>query len=183
MKSGAGDTPGGLYWFASLAVIVFIADQVSKAIVVGAIPYGTYHTGAAAGDPIAVIPGFFYLVHIVNRGAAWGMLDGMTFVLGLAGVAALLAMFFFRRALELHRPLVGFCLGMAAGGVAGNVVDRLFRGGVVDFLDVHLPAVSAIGFPGYRWPAFNIADSGITTGVILYLIISFFARTDERAPA
>lgn len=167
---------GRLAIFATAAVLVFLLDQWTKWVAARHIPYGTYHFGDAVGDPLVVIPDFFYLVHILNRGAAWGMLEGATFFLGIIGVVALGAIVLFRRQLELHLPWVGLALGLAAGGIAGNIIDRLLRGGVVDFIDIHLPALSLLGFSGYRWPAFNIADSGITTGVILYLLYSFFMQ-------
>lgn len=62
---------------------------------------------------------------------------------------------------------------MITGGISGNLLNRLYSGYVIDFLDVHLP--------GYRWPAFNIADCGISIGVTLYIIVTLFdtkAKTD-----
>jgi signal peptidase II len=160
----------GRFWAALAAVLV--ADQLTKAWVRGHIPPGTYFDP----PPIPVINGFFYFVHVNNTGAAWSMFEHYPRALAVLGAAALLAVFFYRRALELHKPLLQYTFGMLCGGILGNLVDRGLNGSVVDFLDVHLP--------GYRYPAFNIADSGITVGVIIYLAYSFRDwRPGQRAAA
>ena len=92
------------------------------------------------------------------------MFAGYSAWLGWLGVIALVAIFVFRRELELHRPLLQYSFGLLCGGILGNVCDRVRYGHVVDFLDFHLP--------GYRYPAFNLADSGITVGVVIYLLYS-----------
>ncbi|HTB63109.1 MAG TPA: signal peptidase II [Opitutales bacterium] len=159
----------GRFWAAFLAVLV--ADQLSKAWVRGHIPEGTYHDP----PPIPVIDGFFYFVHVNNTGAAWSMFEHYPRALALLGAAALLAVFYFRKSLELHKPFLQYTFGLLCGGILGNLVDRCVNGSVVDFLDVHLP--------GYRYPAFNVADSGITVGVIIYLVYSFRdARPGRKEP-
>jgi len=137
------------------------ADQATKAWVRGHIESGTYFSP----PPIPVIDGFFYFVNVGNTGAAWSMFEHYTRWLALLGVAALAAIYFFRRQLELRQPLLQYTFGIMAGGILGNLIDRGLHGSVVDFLDFHLP--------GYRYPAFNVADSGITVGVIIYLVYSF----------
>lgn len=146
-----------LFWVLSLAVLLL--DQATKYWIQfhSDFGYGLYppHGGRE------LIPGFLSLVHTSNRGAAWGLFYGFGFWLGLLGIVTLAAIIFLRHHLELHRPRHQLAFGLIAGGIAGNVVDRLFHGKVIDFIDVHL------GF--YRWPTFNIADSGIVVGVALYI--------------
>lgn len=147
------------FWAAFL--VVLIADQTSKAWVRAHIEAGTYFSP----PPIPVIDGFFYFVNVGNTGAAWSMFEHSTRWLALLGAVALAAVYLFRRQLELRKPLLQYTFGIMCGGILGNLIDRSLHGSVVDFLDFHLP--------GYRYPAFNVADSGITVGVILYLGYSF----------
>ncbi len=121
---------------------------------------------------IEVIPGFFYLAHVVNEGAAWGIFRGFRYGFIVLAVAALAAIYFFRHSLLLKKKPSQFAFGLLCGGILGNLCDRLRLGWVVDFLDFHLP--------GYRWPAFNIADSAITLGVIFYIILSLFFYIEPK---
>ena len=142
----------------AIAVLVLVADQVTKALVAGRLPYGTY--GADHGA-ITVVRNFFYLVHVGNTGAAWSMFSGQSVFLALLAVATLAGIFFWRNALGLRDRGAQISFGLLCGGIAGNVIDRLRYGHVIDFLDLH--------FGSYIYPTFNVADSGICVGVILYL--------------
>ena len=144
----------------ALALAVFVLDQLTKVWVAALLPFGTY------GEPgaISVIRGFFYLVHVGNTGAAWSLFSGQSVLLAALAVATLVAIFCSRRALGLRHPLSQVCFGLLCGGIAGNLVDRLWHGHVIDFIDLH--------FGSYIYPTFNVADSGICVGVILYLIHS-----------
>jgi signal peptidase II len=145
----------------SIAVAVFVLDQLSKGWIVSRLPYPTY------GEPraIRVIDGFFYIVYVGNTGAAWSMFSGQGVVLGALAVATLVAIFIWRRALGLRSQVAQICFGLLCGGIAGNLVDRLRHGHVIDFIDLH--------FGSYVYPTFNVADSGICVGVLLYLWHSF----------
>tara|TARA_B100000965_G_scaffold404026_1_gene433652 strand:+ start:6141 stop:6653 length:513 start_codon:yes stop_codon:yes gene_type:complete len=139
---------------------LFLADLLTKLWIQIRIPEYTYYDPT----PIPIIPGFFYLVHIYNEGAAWGLFSGYGSWLAAFGALALICIYLLRKELELHRASVQCAIGLLCGGIIGNIYDRIAYGHVIDFLDVHLP--------GYRWPAFNVADCGITVGVTLYVIIS-----------
>lgn len=169
-----------LFW--SVAVGILVLDQATKAWVAAAIPFGTYDAGRGPGgaSPVVVIPDFFQLVHIGNEGAAWGILSGYRFLLVLVAVVALAAIYFYRGSLELKRTPMQACFGLIVGGILGNLLDRLLYGHVVDFLDVRLPAIPFLGFDSYRWPAFNVADSGISCGVVAYIVLSFFDSGGAR---
>lgn len=142
------------------ALVLFALDQLTKLWVQTSIPPYTYIDPA----PIEVIPGLFYWVHIYNEGAAWGMFSGYGLWLAALGILTLGAIFLLRKELELKRCSMQYAIGMLCGGIIGNLTDRLFHGHVIDFIDIHLP--------GYRWPAFNIADCGITIGVALYIVLN-----------
>ena len=141
-----------------LAVGVFVADQLSKAWIAHRLPYGTY--GELYGA-IRIIKGFFYIVHVGNTGAAWSMFSGQSVLLATLALATLVAIFFWRNALGLRDRLAQICFGLLCGGIVGNLTDRLLHGHVIDFIDLH--------FGTYVYPTFNVADSGICVGVILYL--------------
>jgi signal peptidase II len=133
---------------AALTVAVVAADQATKALV---------RANIDIGGRDGVFPGV-ELVHVRNRGVAFGLFaDGglVLIVIGGACVAALLAFF----ATHSRRPLVWLPTGLLLGGAAGNLIDRLHQGYVTDFIDLPL------------WPAFNLADSCITIGVLSLLYV------------
>lgn len=145
-----------------LAVVValtLLADQASKSWIYGELAYGGY-------DRIVVIPGFLYLIHVGNTGAAWGLFPGSSMVLAALGLATIGAMAAWRHRLGIRVRGVQVAFGLLMGGILGNVIDRFAHGHVVDFLDVHL------GF--YIWPTFNLADSAICVGAGLYAWLSLF---------
>lgn len=141
-----------------LAVLVILLDQFSKALITGSFTYGEG----------LVITSFFNIVHVLNHGAAFSFLAGAGgwqrwfFVVLAAGVSIWL----FRMIREQqHEFLAPTAYALIMGGAIGNVIDRVTIGAVVDFLDFH--------GAGYHFPAFNLADSAITLGVILMLCQQF----------
>lgn len=147
-----------------IGLFVVMLDQVSKLWILYNITPGAY----IDPPPISIIDPFFYIVHIYNTGSAWGQLPGKSQFLALLAVIALICIFIFRKRLELKDWSMQWTFGLLCGGIVGNLIDRLIYGHVIDFLDFH--------FFGYRFPAFNIADSGITVGVILYVFFVLFAK-------
>jgi signal peptidase II len=147
-------------WFIVLAVSVFILDQLTKLWINRTLPLGTY------GEPgqIAIIPGFFNIVHVGNTGAAWSLFTGRSTLLAILALSTLGAIFFWRRSLGLKLLPAQISFGLLCGGIAGNLLDRIVHGHVIDFLDFH--------FGNYTYPTFNVADSGICVGVIIYLFYS-----------
>jgi signal peptidase II len=132
----------------AVTAVVIALDQATKAIV---------RSSVAPGDKDGVLPGV-EIVHVQNEGVAFNQLGGGgTIVAIVVGVAlvALLAYF----ATHLHKPLVWLPTGMLLGGALGNIIDRIREGAVTDF--VKLPA----------WPAFNLADTSITIGVLVLLYV------------
>lgn len=152
-------------------------DQLTKFIIVRNIPWTpdnpTYHF-SGENQPIAIIDKFLYIVHITNEGAAWGMLSGQIYLLSSLALIVLAGMWLFRKHLGFERRLGRLALGMFAGGVVGNLIDRIVYGHVIDFIDVHLPIIN------YRWPAFNIADCGICIGVTIYIMMVIFTPEETK---
>jgi len=153
----------------AIAAAVVAADQATKAWIAARLPFNSYGEG---GGAITVIRGFLYIVHVGNTGAAWSIFTGKSVLLAALAAATLVAIFIGRKALGLRDPFVQLCFGLLCGGICGNLVDRIARGHVVDFLDFH--------FGSYAFPSFNVADSAITVGVALYVLSSL--RTPGRGP-
>ena len=142
----------------SLAAIILVADQLTKWWAL---------KGLRFGAPVPIIDGFFSLTLVMNPGLAFGMLGGvpesLRWMVGLLSIGAVVVL-----ALLAARLLVGgglwtrVALGLIFGGAAGNLIDRVRFGAVVDYLDFY--------YRGYHWPAFNVADSAITVGVTVLAI-------------
>jgi len=152
----------------ALPLGVLLLDQAAKAVVVRALP-------EMAGRP--VVPGLFNLVHVRNRGMAFGLLNEAhsslpTLLLAAASLAVMgfLAVWLWRERAAARAPRIA--LGLILGGAAGNLIDRLRYREVVDFLDVY--------WRGWHWPAFNLADAAITVGGLL-LVLTLLRET-RRAP-
>ncbi len=154
------------------AVILFVSlglvlDRITKEIVLAQM---------TLGESIPVVPGFFSLVSVRNRGGAFGLLADLPPAVGLAffvivasATVAVLAWMLSRVAAEERWQR--FALASVISGAVGNLYDRIRFGEVVDFLDCYWGA--------WHWPAFNVADSLITVGVVLLLLSSFAPETEE----
>jgi len=128
----------------------------------------------APGESLAVT-GFLNLVLVFNKGAAFSLLAGASgWQSGFFAAVAAIASVVIAVLLVRHPANRLFAIGLALilGGALGNLWDRLLWGHVVDFVDVHAA--------GWHWPAFNVADSGITTGAVLLIVESFVRRDGER---
>ncbi len=147
----------------AIATGVFALDQFTKLIVVYTLPQDSQRE---------VLRGFFRWVHWGNTGAAWSQFHGYNSVLAVVAVGALAAFWHWRRQFEADRTGGQIALGCLMGGIVGNLLDRLARGHVVDFLRFYWSTRSGdeIGFP-----AFNVADMGITTSVTLLILLAWQA--------
>ena len=140
----------------AVVAVVLGLDQLTKHLV---------RTGIAVGDVHKFLPAIS-LVHVRNSGVAFGVLAGggaIVLIVTFAALAALLGYFLWRP----ERPMLWLPTGMLIGGAVGNLIDRLVHGSVTDF--IKLPA----------WPAFNLADTAITLGVLVLLYVLEGPRRDE----
>lgn len=153
-----------------LAVVILALDQIAKALLLRSL-------GEIPGDERVIIPGFFKFVHWGNTGAAWSLFNGNNGLLALFALFALVALFLTRHHFDSNSLMGQIAFGLIFGGIAGNLADRLFRGEVVDFIRFYMEQRDGgeIGFP-----AFNIADSAICTGVALIFLISW--RNEHHPP-
>ena len=152
-----------------IAGFTLVFDQITKVLIQYSIPFESSYFPP---DRVTVVEDFFYLVHIGNKGAAWGMFSEYSGILTLLSFAVLLFIYFFRKHLELHNGSVQVAFGLLIGGILGNLIDRIRVGHVIDLIDVHLPFTLPYILPSGRWPAFNIADSAIVIGMLFYLFLS-----------
>lgn len=163
----------GEWRIVAVGAAVWLLDQLSKAWVVWALPFETQRR---------VIPGFLSLVHWGNTGSAWSLFHGNNGVLALVALAAVAGLWRWRHHFEAHRMPGQWALGLLFGGTLGNLVDRLLpsRRHVVDFLYFHVVKRSGAeaGFP-----AFNVADVAICTGVGILLLLACLNDTAEPAKA
>ena len=132
-------------------------------------------------DRVPVIEGFFYLTHVRNPGAAFGLFTDADpvlrriFFIGITVVAIGIIISFLRQLARGDR-LSAVALGLILGGAVGNLVDRITRDEVVDFLHFRL-------WGGYSWPDFNLADSFIVIGVAILILELLATEGEDRAGA
>ncbi len=149
---------------ALVAAVIILADQYTKRWVRGAIPVNTSYMPVAWLEPIVT------LTHVENHGAAFGLFQGLggTFAIVAVVVVAGIAWYVWRYPQLPCLAVTSF--GLMAGGALGNLIDRLFRDGVVtDFVDLRW------------WPVFNVADSCLVIGAILLTVYTLFIEGRTKA--
>lgn len=131
-----------------LALLVVLVDQATKYFVV---------QHFAVGESVPVLENIFHWTFILNRGAAFGMLEGSRWLFVVIALAVIGGVLYLRKEIEQSGVLA--CMGAAlfTGGAVGNLIDRTLRGVVIDFFDFRI------------WPIFNVADIAICTGVGLII--------------
>jgi signal peptidase II len=144
----------------ALALAVVGLDQASKSLI---------QHRMEMYQSIPVIDGFFHITYVRNTGGAFGFLHEANAAIRLpffisVSILAVGALLYFVRQVEARQYLLLAALGAILGGALGNLTDRMRMGTVVDFLDVH--------YRGWYWPTFNVADSFISTGVVVLLLHS-----------
>ena len=145
-------------YFYLISLVIVLLDQLAKLLVVRSM---------RLGQNIPIVPGFFDLTFVLNPGAAFSLFATLPewvrnpfFILISVGAAVLIVAYRSRYLRE--NRLASVSLALILGGAIGNLIDRLWYGVVVDFLDAHIYQ--------YHWPIFNVADSAISVGVTLLLL-------------
>lgn len=135
----------------AVALIVYGLDRLTKAWVVSNIPLNE------ARD---VVDGWARIGNVRNTGAAFGLLPERTSLLSILSVLAVIVILFYYRGIAARSAPIAATLGMQLGGATGNLIDRVGQGYVTDFVDVGVPN-------GWRFWAFNVADSSIVVGIFI----------------
>lgn len=143
-------------------VLVFLIDRLSKELVVR-----FFHLNQS----LPVIKNIFHLTYIRNPGALWGMLAGARYFLLAGSVLIFLVLTYYQKTIPRNLKLFRFALGLIAGGVLGNLFDRLVYGSVIDFFDFRF------------WPVFNWADIFSNLGVFIIIILfirEYFQKKEAK---
>lgn len=149
----------------TLTLPLFVLDQITKFAVLRNI---------STEEVIPVIPGFFNLVQVHNKGAAFGMLRDHPWIFLILASTALVVLAFITITRRVTEPITKVAVAVLAAGVAGNLVDRFIHGHVIDFLDFILPWYG-------HWPSFNVADMCICVAAGLLIIASFLDGKKAKA--
>jgi len=141
-----------------LPILIVAVDQATKAMVRVAVPLQ---------ESVTIIPGFMDFTHVLNSGAAFGILNGADFpfktiLIAMIAMAALVGVGTYAASLSHHQLIARLGLALIIGGAAGNLIDRVLAGSVVDFVDVY--------WRTYHFWAFNVADSAISVGVAIMIL-------------
>jgi signal peptidase II len=147
------------------ALVVVLLDLASKLVV--------HHTMTLGARPIRLIGDVAVLNYVQNPGAAFSLFSGSRWFFILVAFLSILVVLYLALSGH-HRARAQVAFGLILGGALGNLIDRLWLGVVIDFLDV--------GIGTHRWPVFNVADAGVTVGVIL-LGISLLKEKSDHVPA
>lgn len=136
-----------------ISIILLCIDQISKLLVVNLL---------TKTDSIAIIKNFFYLTYINNDGAAFSILVGKRILLILVAILVIIMLIHYIKKNNIQNKLEIVSLALIIGGSLGNLIDRVVRGYVIDFLDFKIF--------NYNFPIFNLADTFIVIGVFLLLL-------------
>ena len=141
-----------------LPMVIVAVDQATKAMVKQALPLH---------DSVTIIPGFMDFTHVLNSGAAFGILNGVDFpfktvAIAVIAMAALIGVGLYAASISHHQLIARVGLALIIGGAAGNLIDRVLFGSVVDFVDVY--------WRNHHFWAFNVADSAISVGVAMMIL-------------
>lgn len=150
-----------VYIWLAIAAAVTAADQVSKLLI---------SANFTKTDHITFIPGLFDIVYVENRGAAFSMLNEHTWLLGAVSMLFCIGVVVFMLKKKPNDRMLIVCAGLLLGGALGNGIDRIFRGFVVDFIEITL----------FRFPVFNLADIAITVGAALLVLHIFLTERESK---
>ena len=134
----------------SIALFILVLDQFTKFVI-----KQNFHLNQS----IPVINNIFHLTYITNTGSAFGLFKGLHIFFILFSVIVIIAIFYFIGKIKKNEKALQFSVGLLLGGTIGNLIDRLFYGSVIDFIDFRI------------WPVFNIADSAVTISIVLLVIL------------
>ncbi|MBU1568772.1 MAG: lipoprotein signal peptidase [Proteobacteria bacterium] len=156
----------------ALILCTIVLDQLTKAWIVDSL---------RLYESVEIVPGFFNLVHVTNSGAAFSLLADVDspwrhyFFLSIGSLAMVGLTVAYLKLRKVNK-YYSLALALIAGGAAGNLIDRIRFGAVIDFLDLYVGR--------YHWPAFNVADSAICVGAGLFLVLNIFEvrNQEEKEP-
>lgn len=135
-----------------------------------------FTTGGRLGTSIPLVGNYLELIYVQNRGVAFSLLEGRESLYVLIAVAVGVVVWLYWHSRDSGSLLLKVTFGLIIGGAVGNLIDRLRLGYVVDFIHFQIPAI------GFSFAVFNVADSGISVGVTLLVILLLFTHTPAALP-
>lgn len=148
-----------------LALFIILIDQITKWFIV---------TRMQIGDRIGIWDPWIGILSHRNRGAAWGMLQGQMWIFYIVTIIVIVGVIYYFHKEGKNKPFLGVSLMILLGGAIGNFIDRVFRGEVVDFIDVFIPIIR------YDFPIFNVADAALTISVVMLIIVILKENQKEQ---
>jgi signal peptidase II len=147
-----------------VAGLLLLLDQTTKVLI---------DSSFKLGESLLVVNNFFSLTYVTNKGAAWGILSGYGWLLLLIAVSVMGASIYFMRWLTEGFNERYLAITMIISGILGNSIDRIWRGEVIDFFDLHIA--------NYHWPpVFNVADSAICVGVCIFFLSNVIRASRQK---
>ena len=149
-----------------MTALVLLVDQLSKHLVAARLAEGQ------SWDIVPWLAPVFRITHTTNTGAAFGLFPRWGNLFIVVAAAVIVAIIVYHHQVTDGQRLMRMSLGLQLGGAIGNLVDRLVRGSVVDFIDLSF-------WPLHEWPVFNLADASIVTGVTLLALLVLWEERRE----
>lgn len=153
-----------------VALLIVVTDRVSKAFVLAQLDPGETLHIAPWLSPI------LQFTYVTNTGAAFGFLPQFGTIFAIFSAIVIVAIVIYTHQLPSDEWLMRLSLGLMLGGALGNLIDRLWYGHVVDFVDLNF-------WPLHEWPVFNVADSSIVVGVTILMILMIWEEIEESRQA
>jgi signal peptidase II len=150
-------------------ILVIILDQLVKHWITQNLKIG--------GPPIPILGSILELMYVQNRGVAFSLLEGRESLYVLIAIAVAVIVWLYWRLRNSSSLLIKVIFGLIIGGAIGNLIDRLRLGYVVDFIHFQIPSI------GFSFAVFNVADSSISVGVFLLIVVFLFSGRTEAEPA
>ena len=147
-----------------LLLIYVLLDQLTKLLIIKKVPYHSF----------IKLNEYFSIINVENTGIAFSMFqnNNIFFIVLISLVLMYIIFFIIKNNKEFTKLQINCFLLILSGGI-GNLIDRIFRGAVVDFIDIGYKEI-------YRWPAFNVADSCVCVGIILFIISILFSDKNKK---
>ncbi len=167
MQREIGKRRSALSRIFGVTLLIAGLDQLSKLAILDRIGF--------PGQEIKILPNCFSLIRVSNQGTAFGLFARQNSLFIVISLVIIVGLLFYTYRFFKHGILFQISAGLILGGAIGNLIDRIWRGGVVDFLDCYI----RVARKEFHWPAFNLADSAICVGVALLMFLTFLHRKKE----
>lgn len=133
-----------------IALVIVLLDQFTKFLI---------KLNLQLNESVPIIKNVFHLTYITNTGSAFGLFKGINPFFILFSIVVIAIILYFTKIIKENEKALQLAVGLLLGGTIGNLIDRIFHGSVIDFIDFRI------------WPVFNIADSAVTISIVFLVIL------------